>query len=100
CQERSVKISSSVVEAKLALLQVEIEVFATNAAAFRKARLGGTPEAFDAVDMDAAAADEHAIAVLDAKMLATAEVDQAVVANPAVGVNDAGEIDATANNGP
>jgi hypothetical protein len=54
-------------------------------APFREARLVGAPEAFNAVDVHVAA---------------MAEVDQAVVANPAIGVHNAGHADTTANNGP
>ena len=88
------------VEAKFTFLEMDKKVFASNAAAFRQSRFRGAPETLDAIDMHAAAADKDTVAVLDAEMFAVPEVDQAVVANPAVGMNDAGQRDAPANNGP
>lgn len=88
------------VEPKFAFFEMDKKVFASNAAAFRQSRFRGAPEALDAIDGHAAAADKDTVAVFDAEMFAVTEVDQAVVANPAVGMNDAGQRDAPANNGP
>jgi len=88
------------VEAKFTFFEMEVEVLAPNAATFGQARLGRAPKAFDAIDVDAAAADEDALAMFDAKVFAVAEVDQAVVAEPAVGVDNALEGNAAANNAP
>src|SRR5262249_7770093 len=54
------------------------------------------PEAFDAVDVHGAF-DELVIAVIDAEV-AIAEIDQAVVAAPAIGVDDGRDIDPTPDN--
>ena len=86
------------VEPKLALLEVQKEVLAPDAATFRESRLGRAPEAFNAIDVHAAARDKHAVAVLDAEVFAVPDVDQAGVADPAVRVNDTGQIDASAHN--
>ena len=88
------------VESKFTLFEMEKEIFAANAAALGEARLRRAPKAFDAVDVDAAAANKDAVAMFDAKMFAVSEVHQSVVADPAVGMNDARQGDATANNGP
>ena len=88
------------IESKLTFFEMEIKVFAPNAAPLGQARFGRTPEAFNAIDVHAAAADEHAVAVLDAEMFPIAEVHQPVIADPAIRVNDAGQGDAPANNGP
>jgi len=89
-----------VIEAKFAFFEMQIEVLAADAAPFRQAGFRRAPEALDAIDMDASAADKHVIAVLDPEVFAVAEVDQAIVANPAIAMDDTGHIDATANNRP
>ena len=99
-QKHLIEITATVVEAEFTFLEMQIEVLAPNAPAFRQASFRGAPKALDAVDVDAAAADEDVVAMLDAEVFAVAEVNEPVIANPAVGVNDAGHIDATANNGP
>src|SRR5712691_8576672 len=88
------------VEPEFAFFEMQKEVLAPNAAPFRQAGLRGAPKALNAVDVDAAAPDRHAVAVLDAEMFAVAEVHQAVVPDPAVRMNDAGHGDAAANNRP
>ena len=88
------------IEAKFTFFEMEVKVLAPNPPTFGQPRFGGAPKAFDAIDVDAAPADEDAVAMFDAKMFAVAEVDQAVVPQPAVGVNNALKGDATANNGP
>ena len=52
----------------------------------RQADLGQAPEAFDAVDVDGAVG-ELVFGMIDAEV-AVAEIDQAVVATPAIGVDD------------
>ena len=49
-----------------------------------------TPEAFDAVDLDSSFA-ELIVGMIDAEV-AIAEIDQTVVAAPAIGVDDGAEI--------
>ena len=88
------------IESEFAFFEMEKEVFATNAAAFRQPGFRRAPEALNAVDVDAAAPDKDAVAMFDAEVFAVAEVHQAVVADPAVRMNDAGEGDAAANNRP
>ena len=95
-----IQIPAAMIEPKFAFLEMEVKIFATNPAPLRQARFGGTPKAFNAVNVDPATADKDAVAMFDAEMFAVPEVDQAVVAEPAVGVNDALEGNATANNRP
>src|SRR5262245_20342442 len=88
------------VESKFAFFEMQKEVFAANATALRQTRFRRTPEALNAIDVDAAAAHKDTVAMFDAEMFPVAEVHQAVVADPAIGMNDAGQGDAAANNGP
>ena len=88
------------IEPKFTLFEMQKEVLGTNAAAFGESRFRRAPRALDPVDVNAAAADEDTVAMFDAEMFPIPEVDQAVVANPAVGMNDAGQGDAPPNNGP
>ena len=59
---------------------------------------GQAPEAIDAVDMDGAFG-ELVAGMVDADV-AIAEVDQAVVAAPAIGVDDGARVDPAADDGP
>lgn len=59
--------------------------------------LGKAPEALDAVDMGFTS-NELILPVIDAQVLAVADVNQAIVAPPAIGINDAVQGDPTADN--
>ena len=61
----------------------------------RQPDLGEAPEAFDAVDVDGAFG-ELVAGVIDAEV-AIAEIDQTVVATPAIGVDDGAEVDPAAD---
>ena len=50
---------------------------------------GEAPEGLDAVDMHTVALGEFMLAVVDPQMLVVADIDESVVAAPAVGVDDA-----------
>ena len=58
--------------------------------------LGVAPEGLDAVDVGLQIG-ELVVVVPHAEVLGVADVDQAVVASPAVAVNDAGQVDLAAN---
>jgi type IV secretion system protein VirB4 len=77
-----------VVEAVLALLEVQVERVGRHPVELDEPTLGVRPEALDAVDV-ALAAGEVVLLVVDPQVLLVADVDQAVVATPAVGVDDA-----------
>ena len=79
------------IEAKLGLLQVQIERLARHAIELRQSPLGEAPEAFDAIDMHRATC-ELIGPVADPKVLVKAHVHQPVVASPAISVNDAGNV--------
>ena len=70
------------------LLEMEVEGVSRQALELGQPDLGQAPEAFDAVDMDGAFG-ELVAGMVDADV-AIAEVDQAVVAAPAIGVDDRG----------
>ena len=59
--------------------------------------LGKAPEALDAVDMGFTS-NELILPVIDAQVLAVADVNQAIVAPPAIGIDDAVQGDPTADN--
>ena len=63
---------------------------------FGQPDLGQAPEAFDAVDMDGSLR-ELVAGMIDADV-AIAEIDQAVVAAPAIGVDDGARVDPAADN--
>src|SRR5690606_18693727 len=94
-----VEVITAMVEAELGLLQVQVEGVPGHAVELGQAVLGVAPEALDAVDV-AASAGELVLAVVDAEVFGVADVDQAVVAGPAVGVDDALEADAAADRLP
>ena len=59
--------------------------------------LGKTPEAFNAVDVGLVS-NEFVPAVVDPEVLAITDINQAVVAAPAIGVDDAFQTDLAPNN--
>jgi len=68
-----------------------------DAVKFGQTALGKTPKGFDAVDVDAAGSKSFGL--VDADMLVVAHIDEAIVAAPVIGENDAGRIDLTAQDG-
>ncbi len=78
------------VEAELALLEMEQERVWMQSTIPRQACLGITPEALDAVDVVAgmSCVGELVGVVVHAQMPGVAEIDQAVVATPAIAVDD------------
>lgn len=73
------------VETELGFLQVQIEGVSGDAVELEQALFGEAPEALDAVDM-ARAGGELVVSVVDPEMCVEVQIDQAVVAPPAVGV--------------
>lgn len=65
---------------------------------FHKPPLGKRPEGFDTVDM-APAVSELVSPVLHSKVLFISQIDQAIVASPAISVDDAVEADSSTNDG-
>ena len=90
----------SIIESELTLFEMEEKQIFPDAASFREPRLGSTPEAFNAVDMDSPPLDrENIVAVIDPVVFAVAKVDEAVVASPAIGVDDAAAVHLPSDNG-
>ena len=63
-----------------------------------KSALGITPEALNAVDV-VRASGELVCSMLDSEMLTVSDINQAVIAAPAITVDDCLRGNATANNG-
>ena len=78
----------SMVKAKFGLFDVEVEEATREAAMFGQAGFGVAPERFDPVDVVAPAC-KLVPAVVNAEVAFVAQVDEAVVALPTVGVDDA-----------
>ena len=89
------------VEAELALLEVEEERVRMHAPEPRQSRFRVAPEAFDAVDVVATlpSAAELVSAVIHPQVLLVSHVHQAVVALPSVGMNDAPNVHFAPNRG-
>ncbi len=84
------------VESELRFLEVEVEGVPGHSLELRQAVLGKTPEGLDAVDV-VAAISELVFTVMYPEVLRVSDVDQSVVANPAIGVNDRVEADSSAD---
>lgn len=84
------------VEAELGLLEVEVEGAAGDPLELGEAMLGEGPEALDAVDV-VRAHGELVGAMVDTKMPGIAEIDQAVITAPAVGMDHGIEWDFSGN---
>jgi hypothetical protein len=89
----------AMVEAELALFEVEEEGVRVGAAESRQAALGVAPEALDAIDVIAghASAGELVAGMIDTQMLLVSKIDKPVVAAPAVGADDAVQGDFATN---
>lgn len=87
-KDRPVKVITSRVEPELALFQVKIEGDFAHTTEPGEPGFGETPEALDAVDVGLPLS-ELVPAVVDSQVLAIADIDQAVVTSPIVGVDHA-----------
>ena len=77
---------------------MQIKCLIAHPSKLAKAAFGNPPEAFNAVDVNAPA-HELIVHMRHLEMLAIADINQAIIAAPAIGVNDTIEGDATPNNG-
>lgn len=91
----------AVVEAELALLEVQVEGVGVHPSEPRQPGLGVSPEAFDPVDVVAAdrPAAELVASVIDPQVLLVPHVHQPVVALEAVGMDDRPKVHFAANCG-
>ena len=87
-----------VVEPPLALFEVQAESRRRHTVELLETTLGIAPEALDAVDV-ALLIGKLVRAMMDSEVLGVTDINQAIVAAPAVRVDDGVGRDATANNG-
>ena len=76
------------IEAELSFLEVQLKLLSPYAVELCQAVFGVAPERLDAVDVSGASG-ELIVAVIDPKVLCQPQVNQPVVAWPAIGVDDA-----------
>ncbi len=84
------------VEAPLGFLEVEVECVSGHTHELYEPHLGHAPEALDAIDVNRAAGE--LIAGMVDPEVTIAEIDEAVVAAPSIGVDDGAWIDPAPNN--
>ena len=82
----------SVVKAKLGFFEVQFEGLCWDAVELGESSFGITPERLDAVDV-AFTGSEFVVAVVDPEMLVETDIDQAIIATPAVGMDDRTQVD-------
>ena len=83
------------IESKLTLFEVKIESRFVHTSEFNQSDFSRGPKRFYTVDMRLAS-DKFIVAVMHTEMFVVAEINQAIVAAPAVRVNDAFDSDTTA----
>jgi hypothetical protein len=88
----------SIVEPILALLQVRVERASRDFVELLEPTLGIAPEALNAVDV-MLAPDKLVLPVIDSEVLRVSDIDKAIIASPAVRVDDRFRSHSTANNG-
>ena len=74
------------IEAEFCFFQMERKCAFAHAVKLRQAMLGKAPKAFDSVDV-IRSDGKFVVPVMDAKVSCVAEINQAVVTAPAIGVN-------------
>ena len=80
-----------IIEAKFTFFQVQTKCPFTHPSKLAKAAFSKPPEAFNAIDVDPPA-HELIVPMHHLEMLAIADINQAIIAAPAVGVNDTIEV--------
>ena len=81
-----------VVKAELGFFQVQIKGLGGNAIELGEPSFGVAPERLNAVDVVFAPC-EFVVAVVDPEVLVKADVDQAVIATPTIGMDDGARVD-------
>lgn len=84
------------VETELCFLEVQIEGVFGNAFELGESEFGISPEALDAIDVRLFVG-KFVSPMLDAQVFGVANIDQAIVAAPAIGMDDALQIDFASN---
>ncbi len=85
------------IEAKLTLLQVEVEGTFMNPSKAEQPRFGKTPETLNPIHMDTAS-DKFIPAMIDPEMLPIAHINQPVIPSPPIRVDHTVQGDLPANN--
>ena len=85
------------IKPKLTLLQMQSKSMFGNTIELRQAALCKTPEGFNTVNMTAAF-DKLIVAMINPKVFAKANIHQAIVATPAIGIDDAQRVGFTSDN--
>ncbi len=93
-----IHVFATVVESPFAFFEMQIEQMFVNASETVQPDLCEAPEGLDTVDVRLAP-HKLTLAVLDAEVLLVAEVHKAVIASPAVRMDDAADIHPSSNNG-
>ena len=87
----------AMVETKLRFLQMQVEGVSRQTFELSEPVLGEAPKGFDAVDV-IFPVGELILTMADAEVFGIANVDEAVVADPAIGVNHGVEVDLSSDN--
>lgn len=98
CQQLLIQVLCTTIESPFAFFQMEIESVRSDAIELLKPTFGEAPEALNAVDV-ATAASELIRPVMDSEVLGVTDIDQPIVAAPAITVDDRLGCNATTNNG-
>ena len=93
-----VNTSMTVIEPEFSFFEVQVERMPWHAVELDQSALGIAPKALNAVDMDQPAS-KLVVAVIDTQVFVKPDVDQAVIAAPAIGMNDAGDVSASPDDG-
>ena len=93
-----IHVCATIVESPFAFFEMQVEQMFVNASETVQPDLCEAPEGLDAIDVGLTSY-ELALAVLDAKMLLVAEVHKAVVAAPAIAVDDTSDVHSASNDG-
>ena len=85
------------IEPKLTLFKMQVKYTWDHATETKQARLSTPPEAFDSVDV-IRAFGKFILAMINREMLTVTNINQTIIATPAVRVDDAFEFHSAANN--
>ena len=86
-EQGEIEILAAVIEAEFGLFEVKVERMGRNPLELGQPVFGVSPEALDTVDVRLAM-DKLISSMMDSQMLSIAEIDQPVIAPPAVRMND------------
>jgi len=96
-QDQFVEILAPMIEPKLTLFKMQVEGRWAHSSETNQTGLGVAPETFNTVDVRSTLS-EFVLAMIDAQVLAITNVDQTIVATPAVGVDHTLQLDSPPDN--